>query len=163
MEAQAASRALAERASAESRDQLELRDRQVLGALAEMARGILAEQKAAAQQAQNQANTAATHMADAVREAARPLQTIAETLARRVEELESLSRQTREVLAVEESVHRSIEALQQTGRLQEVLGGVEASLQTLRPAIERLALPRTITLVEADGGIRPMDGARGDS
>jgi|GEM_PF-2855909 len=163
VEAQAASRVLAERASAESRERLELRDREALGALAEMARAILAEQKASAQAAQAEANTSATLMADAVREAAHPLHAIAGTLSRRVEELESLSRQTREVLAVEQSVHRSIEALQQTGRLQEVLGSVEASLQTLRPAIERLALPRTITLVEADGAIRPMDGARGNS
>ena len=163
LEAQAASRALAERASAESRDRLELRDRQALGALAEVARAIIAEQRAAAQQAHAQASTSATHVADAVREAAQPLHAIAETLSRRVAELASLSRQTSEVLAVEQSVHRSVEALQQTGRLQEVLGRVESSLQTLRPAIERLALPRTITLVEADGAIRPMDGTRGDS
>jgi biopolymer transport protein ExbB/TolQ len=73
-------------------------------------------------------------------------------LQQRADALERHSAQFAEVVELERSLQRTLQTLETTGELRNVLAGVEGSLRGLQPAIERLAQPRRIMLVEADGG-----------
>jgi biopolymer transport protein ExbB/TolQ len=160
IEAQVSHRAAAEREAAESRERLQARDEQALRALAQTANTLMSQQAKVAEQARSESAAAAARFGETVDALAPALQAAAQALAERTSELAGVSAQVSEALALEQSLQRSIHALQRTGELQHVLGAVETSLQGLRPALERLALPRTITLVEADGGTQTA-GSRG--
>ncbi|MBB4634775.1 MotA/TolQ/ExbB proton channel family protein [Longimicrobium terrae] len=161
-QAQAENRALAEQEQAAARARLEARDERVLRTLVQTARALLAEQNAAAVESRAQIQAAGEQFAATVNTVSSALHAGAAALGQRAEQLAALAAQTSEVVALEQSLHRSIDALRHTGRLQEILGEVEISLRALRPALDRLALPRTITLVEADGDVRPV-GNHGDA
>jgi len=154
IDAQEAHRAAAERDAAESRERLRVRDEQALQGLFQMASTLMSQQGAVAEQVRSESAAAAARFGEAVEALVPALQAAAHTLAERTSELAGISAQVSEAIALEQSLQRSVHALQQSGELQNVLGAVETSLQGLRPALERLALPRTITLVEADGGTR---------
>jgi hypothetical protein len=74
------------------------------------------------------------------------------TLQQRADALERHSGQLTEVVELERSLQRTLQALETSGELRSALAGVEGSLRGLQPAIERLNQPRRIMLVEADGG-----------
>lgn len=160
VEAQEAHRAATDRDTAESHERSRVRDEQALQALVQTASTLTSQQAAVAEQVRSESAAAAARFGETVDALVPALQTAAHTLAERTSELAAVSAQVSEALALEQSLQRSIHALQRSGELQHVLGAVQTSLDGLRPALERLALPRTIMLVEADGGSRAA-GASG--
>jgi septal ring factor EnvC (AmiA/AmiB activator) len=139
-----------------SRERLEARDQQAFRAMFHTVNALMARHQAVAEQVRSESAAAGAHFAATVDAVVPALHAAADTLAQRAAQLSSVSAQASEALALEQSLQRSIDALQRTGDLQHVLSAVETSLHGLKPALERLALPRTITLVEADGEIRKM-------
>lgn len=157
-DAQAQSRAAAERDQLALRERLERRDRDAVAALGQAVEALRAQHQAAIIQARAEAQAAATQVAQTLSAVVPALQGAGDTLARRADELAALSTHASEALALEQSIHRSVAALQQSGRLQEVLERVSASLHSLHPAVERLAQPRRIVLLEGDSGARAEAG-----
>lgn len=154
MDAQEEHRAATERELAASRERQEARDQQAFRALFQTASALMQRQTAAAEQARAESAAAASRFAATVGAVVPALQGAAGTLAERAAQLAGLSARTSEAVALEQSLHRSIDALHRSGELAAVLGAIDSSLRGLKPALERLALPRTITLVEADGTLR---------
>jgi hypothetical protein len=88
------------------------------------------------------------------------LDQVSELLARRLDALSTLSERASEAIALEQSLSRTLASLETAGDLRGVLSGVRTSLEGLQPALGRLAQPRRITLVEANGAVGP-EGVHG--
>lgn len=116
----------------------------VLAAMDEAGRATMGEMRAHAQQV-------ATGLAQHASLIAQSLDRVGATLQQRADALERHSAQLAEVVELERSLERTLRTLETTGELRNALVGVEGSLRGLQPAIERLAQPRRILLVEADG------------
>ncbi|HEX8903269.1 MAG TPA: MotA/TolQ/ExbB proton channel family protein [Longimicrobiaceae bacterium] len=147
-----------ERQQVSLRERLEARDREFLKVLAHGAETLRTTHGVATAQLRTEGEAAAARLTQSTGSVAVALERAADELARRVAALESLSMQTSEAIALEQSLQRTVEALERAGRLGEVLGGVEASLRELRPTLARLAQPRRIMLVEGDGPLRVAGG-----
>ncbi|WP_331125961.1 MotA/TolQ/ExbB proton channel family protein [Longimicrobium sp.] len=117
----------------------------MLASVDEAGRATVGEVRAHAQQV---ANGLAQHAS----KIAQSLDRVGATLQQRAEALERHSAQLAEVVELERSLERTLRTLETTGELRNALAGVERSMRGLQPAIERLAQPRRIMLVEADGG-----------
>ncbi|HEU4560759.1 MAG TPA: MotA/TolQ/ExbB proton channel family protein [Longimicrobium sp.] len=149
-QAQRSAAAESERQHAALRERLEARDRDFLRVLAHGAETLRTTQAAAVVQVREEGQAAAARLAESSAAVAAGLDRAATELGRRVAALETLSAHTSEAVALEQSLQRTVDALQRAGRLSEVLAGVEGSLRELRPALARLAQPRRIMLVEGD-------------
>lgn len=117
----------------------------VLASVDQTGRATVAEMRTHAQQV-------ATGLAQHAGHIAQSLDRVGATLQQRADALERHSAQLTEVVELERSLERTLRSLETTGELRTALAGVEGSLRGLQPAIERLAQPRRIMLVEADGG-----------
>jgi ABC-type transporter Mla subunit MlaD len=117
----------------------------MLASVNDAGRATVAEMRANAQQV-------ATGLAQHASHIAQSLDRVGATLQQRADALERHSAQLAEVVELERSLDRTLRALETTGELRATLAGVESSMRGLQPAIERLAQPRRIMLVEADGG-----------
>jgi hypothetical protein len=117
----------------------------VLASVDQTGRATVAEMRTHAQQVATGLAQHATHIAQS-------LDRVGATLQQRADALERHSAQLAEVVELERSLERTLRTLETTGELRSALAGVENSMRGLQPAIERLAQPRRIMLVEADGG-----------
>jgi biopolymer transport protein ExbB/TolQ len=161
LQAHRAGVAESERQHAALRERLETRDRDFLRVLSHGAETLRATHVAATAQVREEAEAASVRLAEAAAPAAAALERAAGDLGRHAATLEGLAAQTSEALALEQSLLRTLEALERSGRLGEVLGSVDGALRELGPALTRLAQPRRIVLVEGDGPMRVagVDGA----
>lgn len=157
-DAQAEARAATEREQTALRERLEQRDHEAMALLGQAVDALRAQHQAAIVQARAEAQVAAAQVAQTLNAVVPALQGAGETLARRSAELADLSAHVSEALALEQSLQRSVAALQQTGRLHEVLDQVGTALDSLRFGVERLAQPRRIVLVEGDGTAEVVRG-----
>lgn len=117
----------------------------MLASVGEAGRATVAEVRTHAQQV-------ATGLAQHASLIAQSLDRVGATLQQRADALERHSAQLAEVVELERSLDRTLRTLETTGELRNALSGVESSLRGLQPAMERLAQPRRIMLVEANGG-----------
>jgi biopolymer transport protein ExbB/TolQ len=161
LQAHRAGVAESERQHAALRERLETRDRDFMRVLSHGAETLRATHAAATAQVRAEGEAASARLAEAAAPAAAALERAAGDLGRHVASLEGLAAQTSEAMALEQSLLRTLEAMERAGRLGEVLGGVEGALRELNPTLTRLAQPRRIVLVEGDGPMRVagVDGA----
>ncbi len=146
------------RLEVELRERLEARDQEFAKRVAREAESLCASYATAVARLRADGETASAGLVEAAGSAAVALTRVADELGRRAESLESHAAQTSEAIALERSLLRTVEALERTGRLAEVMGGVEASLRDLEPLLARLAQPRRILLVEGDAPVRAGGG-----
>lgn len=92
----------------------------------------------------------AKHLAEQTREITEQLQQAVNVLSGRLDSLEKCTEQVVEVARLQQSLDRSLRALQETGEFGKVLNGIQKNLGQLQPILKQLGKPRRITLVEQD-------------
>lgn len=125
------------------------RDACAAQALAGIAAAAEQSGRATVMEVRNHAQGVAKGLADHAAAIAQSLERVGATLQQRADALERHSTQLAEVVELERSLNRTLQALETSGELRSTLAGVEGSLRGLRPALERLNQPRRIMLVEA--------------
>ncbi|MDY6782005.1 MAG: MotA/TolQ/ExbB proton channel family protein [Cyanobacteriota bacterium] len=93
---------------------------------------------------------AAKHLAEQTQQITEQLQQAIMVLSGRLNSLEKCTEQVLEVARLQQSLDRSLRALQETGEFGQVLGGIQENLGQLQPILKQLGKPRKITLVERD-------------
>lgn len=76
------------------------------------------------------------------------LEGLSSTIAVRLDAMNAHSAKVNEVLELERSLRKSVEALHTSAQLEATMRGVDQSLSNLKPALEQLSKPRQVVLVE---------------
>ncbi|AFZ61242.1 MotA/TolQ/ExbB proton channel family protein [Anabaena cylindrica FACHB-243] len=78
------------------------------------------------------------------------IQKAAMSLDSRIAALENCAVQVARIVEFQQSLEQSLQTLEKTAQLEQVLGEVRTNLALLKPVLEQLNKPRRITLVEAE-------------
>jgi uncharacterized protein YoxC len=78
------------------------------------------------------------------------LQKAAMALDSRIAALENCAAQVARIVEFQDSLEQSLQTLEQTAQLEQVLGEVGANLALLKPVLDQLNKPRLITLFESE-------------
>lgn len=99
----------------------------------------------------NETNSAAAqHLAKQTQQISDQLQQATHALSHRIESLENCTEQVLEVARLQQSLDRSLRALQDSGQFAQTLTQIQDNLGQLQPILKQLGKPRRITLVEKD-------------
>ena len=80
------------------------------------------------------------------------LEQAANALERKVASLEKSANKIVELQKLQQDLNRSLQSLEKTAHLEEVLVGVRDSLAQLQPILQKMNQPRRITLLESENG-----------
>lgn len=136
------------------RAQMEERDRAFLAGLQEAAGAIREAHAGTLRQFRAEAEASARRIDERLVAAAAALDETSGALRARVDALTALAGRVDDVAALQQSLAETYRGLEEANELRAVLAGVDRTLQGLGPALARLAQPRRIMLVEAEGAAR---------
>jgi len=138
-------------ATTEMHERMAARDEASGRALTGLAASVEQSGRDTLQELRGYAQKVASGLAQHAGTIAQSLERVGATFQQRADALERHSAQLSEVMELEHSLQRTLRTLQDTNELRRALEGVELSLRSLQPGIERLSQPRRIMLVEGEG------------